>query len=77
MKNYKINIEWLVKNFIENGKDSYFSTDEEKEILKNLNEEEIDQIVYDVWNDGEIRETIDKCISWYVFHNRRGKKNEN
>ena len=76
MKNYKINIRDLVKSFIENGIESYFTSDEEKEVLKNLTQEEIDQIVYDVWDDESIRMTIDKCINWYTFHPRRGKKNE-
>lgn len=78
MKNYKINIGNLVDDYLEKrlSRDSV-STEEDKQYLRSLTQEEIEVIKYQVWDDQAIREYIDNTIRWFVYSKKRKEEKEN
>lgn len=57
-------INWFIDNYLNDD----YENEEDKEILKNITDEDIRDIADILMNDDDINERINNSIRYYLFH---------
>ena len=63
-KAYLDEINWYIETFLEDE----FEDDDDKEVLKEIDEKRKLEVVNNLLNDSGINEKINEAIRWYLFH---------
>ena len=63
---YMEEIEWFIDNYINDE----FEDDEDKNILKEITDEDKKDVVDRLLNDDEINNVMNEAIRYYLFHRR-------
>ena len=60
-----------IECFIDEYLDDEYEDDEDKEILKNITDQDKRNIVEQLLNDDEINQAMNEAIRYYLFHIKR------